>query len=535
MEQIFTTARLLPQVFIRMRSTAVLFFTFCLGLAWSQAQTPREVTVRISVPGNQELLVDTSFFVYEDVNIDSVLAQLNQGRWGENQGLNKLIVIREPDQKADVARSRPDRNGPKPMLGLYLDSDYHERDGVKLTGVFGSAQDAGLRTGDLVIAIDGEPVYDVEDIGYAKNNRSVGDVLEVTVQREGEERTFGVTLSGETSPAQTARTTVHRPKRKGFMGVYTDEVDRELADRLGMDSQLGVYLKQVVPGSGAERAGLRGGDILIQVGGRDLDAAWELSDALEGFEPGDQVQVQYLRDGQKATSTVELTEKIDHHPKPTRWKQVKMEQAYLGVHLEGEGTGVRITRIVEDEAAEAAGLQVGDRILSLDDERVENYDQLAKAIRSREPGDQVRLQVLREATERSVRATLGSRMQHHWVMISPDLDREVEDVLDDMEDPAQAETLRDQYNSPSLDMEDFEFFPNPNSGQFRLRFTLPERGNTDIRVFSPEGKEVYRERLRNFSGSFDQRIDLGQDLPRGVYFLQVTRNGKGMVERFILQ
>jgi putative serine protease PepD len=59
----------------------------------------------------------------------------------------------------------------------------------------------------------------------------------------------------------------------------------------------GLRLSQVVAGSGAEKAGLRDGDVLVRFGDRPLNSFDDLLAALKDRQPGDEVRVLYLRDG----------------------------------------------------------------------------------------------------------------------------------------------------------------------------------------------------------------------------------------------
>ncbi len=509
-----------------------------IGLLSAQGN-PKEVRVLISIDDeNKKVLVDTTFTMEGNLEVGDILDHLELDLDEEGQSLTKVVIIKDPEVRAaDMAASRPDQAKKPPVIGVYIDTNHSEAEGVWVTEVFGAAEIAGIQEDDLIVAIDGEPTYDIEDIGNAKVGKEVGDVLQVEVNRDGERLNIAVTL-GESMPKKKEEEMLvakGEPKKRGFLGVYTDEVDAQTADRLGLESQLGVYIKQVVPGSGAYQAGLRAGDVMTHIEGKEMDAAWELGEVLSEYEPGDKVLVGYVRDGEAVITTVELTEKIDHKPKPSQWKQIRIEKPYLGVHLDSEGPGVRITRITEGEGAEAAGLQVNDRILEIDQDEVDTFDELAEAIGSHMPGETIRLRISRDGKESKVRATLGGRITHEWITLPPEADMPLEELLKDMENPEQAMEIQDQYENPTLDMDEFEFFPNPSEGQFRLRFVLPDEGDTDIRVFSGTGQEVYRERLRNFSGEYNKRIDLGNDLSRGIYFLQVTRNGKGMVERLIIR
>ncbi|MEM9986921.1 MAG: PDZ domain-containing protein, partial [Bacteroidota bacterium] len=427
--------------------------------------------------------MDTTFTIEGNLEVDDILDHLGLDLDEEGQSLTKVVIIKDSEiRAADIAANRPDQTKKPPVIGVYIDTHHSGANGVLVTEVFGAAQSAGIQEDDLIVAIDGEPTYDIEDIGKSKAGKEVGDLLRVEINREGTRLTIPVTL-GESVPKKKEEEVLvakGKVKQKGFLGVYTEEVDAHIADRLGLDSQLGVYIKQVVPNSGAYQAGLRAGDVMTHIEGKEMDAAWELGEVLSDYEPGDKVLVGYVRNGESAITTVTLTEKIEHKPKPAQWKQIRIEKPYLGVHLESEGPGVRITRLTEGEGAEAAGLQVNDRILEIDQDEVDTFNELAAAIEKRKPGESIRLRISRDGKESKVRATLGSRITHEWITLPPEADMPMEELLKDMDNPEQAMEIQQQYENPSLDMDEFEFFPNPSEGQFRLRFVLPDEGDTDI-------------------------------------------------------
>lgn len=68
----------------------------------------------------------------------------------------------------------------------------------------------------------------------------------------------------------------------------------------------GVRIAQVVPDSGAEQAGLRTGDLVVDIEGNSISSMEDLTRTIEGLEPGDQVTVTYERDGQSDSAEVEL-------------------------------------------------------------------------------------------------------------------------------------------------------------------------------------------------------------------------------------
>jgi len=516
---------------IRTYLTLLLFLPFSALLTQAQQQ---KVKLKITQhEGDRQVLLDTSFVMAGGFDVDSLLEELGYEEEGEN--LSKVIVITDLDKQADKARSHPSQTGPRPMLGIYMETNRNDHRGVRISSTVegGAADMAGIRPNDLLTRLGQTDIEDHEDVSQAKKGYAVGDTMYVAFERNGEKRNVYLTLLAE----QTGGHVKLKKAKQGYMGVYTEEVNADLARQLNLPNQLGVYIEGIVPKSGADKSGMEKGDVILRINGRELDAAWELSDALDYFSPGDSIQVSYWRENMPRDTWVLLTERIEHRPAPTRRKQVRIERAYLGVYLDDgdDEKGVPITSVRKGEAAEAAGLQKGDRILVLGDISTPTYGDLSDAMGSFNPGQTIRVKYRRDGKKKKTEATLGSRTVHHWVTLPEEMEMPAEELVQDIEDPEQAREIQTLIENPTLDMEKFEFFPNPNEGRFRLRFEMATAGDTDVRVFSSSGQEVYRERLRNFEGTFDQFIDLRKKVSDGIYFLQVTQNGSGMVEQFIVQ
>lgn len=86
----------------------------------------------------------------------------------------------------------------------------------------------------------------------------------------------------------------------------------------------------------------------------------------------------------------------------------------------------------------------------------------------------------------------------------------------------------------NLKIEQLNFYPNPNNGRFNLGFTLPKQGDTEISIFSLEGKNVYIETLPNFPGSYKNEIDISKN-GKGVYFIKVSQNGRSTFKKMIIE
>jgi S1-C subfamily serine protease len=108
---------------------------------------------------------------------------------------------------------------------------------------------------------------------------------------------------------------VERP----VLGVTAVTVTPPLAQQLGLEVDRGALLVGVADGSAADRAGLRGGgtpsgaltgdgDVIVRIGDRDIASTEDLANAISDLRPGDTVQVEYVRDGERGTMRVRLTD-----------------------------------------------------------------------------------------------------------------------------------------------------------------------------------------------------------------------------------
>ncbi len=93
------------------------------------------------------------------------------------------------------------------------------------------------------------------------------------------------------------------------------------------------------------------------------------------------------------------------------------EQAFLGVVTSASDAGAVIDEVVENSAAEKAGLQSGDVLLRIGQNEVKNHNDIARVLREHKPGDAVALTFLRDGKEQNAEATLGQReirMARQW-------------------------------------------------------------------------------------------------------------------------
>ncbi|MBB3893578.1 Do/DeqQ family serine protease [Phenylobacterium haematophilum] len=163
----------------------------------------------------------------------------------------------------------------------------------------GPASRAGLRQGDVIVSVDGRPAVDAAAVSYAISSRRPGDSVRLGVRRGGGEQTL--TLRAEAPPATPAKDEQVISGRNPFDGATVVNLSPAVADQLGIDpfAGRGVLVTNISRGF-AMNAGLRPGDLVRKVNGRDIGSVRELTGVLGGG--GGQWQVTIERNGQEITA-----------------------------------------------------------------------------------------------------------------------------------------------------------------------------------------------------------------------------------------
>lgn len=140
------------------------------------------------------------------------------------------------------------------------------------------AATAGVKVGDLITAVDGQRVDDPESLNYRLATQPLGQSVNVTVNRRGQDSVMRIVLA--TAPETTPRDEVLLRGRSPLAGIRAANLSPAVAEEMRIDAEgAAAVVVDVAENSPAEAAGFRPGDIIAEVNGvriastKDLDAA----------------------------------------------------------------------------------------------------------------------------------------------------------------------------------------------------------------------------------------------------------------------
>jgi serine protease Do len=197
-------------------------------------------------------------------------------------------------------------------------------------------------------------------------------------------------------PINMARTIEEQLKKngkviRGYLGLYGQDVTPDMAELLKLEQPQGVLVAQVEKGSPADAAGLKAGDVILEMNGQEIKSYDDFRNAIAMMKPGTEVQLTVSTEGKRREATVTLGER------PTEVAQAQQtpeeSQRALGAQVQNltrdlaqqfgyqPGEGVIVSAVVPGSPADQAGIQPGDLIRSVNGQSVTSVDQFTKAIR----------------------------------------------------------------------------------------------------------------------------------------------------------
>jgi Do/DeqQ family serine protease len=248
---------------------------------------------------------DFSFFIQTDASINpgnSGGALINMA--GELIGINTAIVssgggsngigfaIPANLVKVFIAAAQGGEQGfTRPYVGASFEpvtNDMAEALGLKIargalvTKVIGEspADKAGLKPGEVVVAINGRAVEHPDALGYRLTTAGLGTTVKLTISENGTERE--VSLKLERAPESRPKDERLIDGRNPFAGALVANLSPKVAEELQMSAEVqGVVVEDVARGSPASRLGFAPRDVIVNVNGVDIDSTERLQTVID--------------------------------------------------------------------------------------------------------------------------------------------------------------------------------------------------------------------------------------------------------------
>jgi serine protease Do len=193
---------------------------------------------------------------------------------------------------------------------------------------------------------------------------------------------------------------------RGYLGIRVGNVTPELAEQFGFDGTDGAFIHHIYPGSPAEKAGLKPGDVIIEYDGHAVTNQHELRRRAAGTDPGSKLELKVWREGEEQTFAVQVGNLAEAESLAAGGEPGSTEGDWLGLHVRpltedaAERLGDRrlkgalVAEVEDDSIAEKAGIRLGDVVLEVNRKPVSSVDQYRQLLSRTSPRTGVLLRVL---------------------------------------------------------------------------------------------------------------------------------------------
>lgn len=264
------------------------------------------------------------------------------------------------------------------------------------------------------VTVNGKPIEEYKGEGVTVQRHKAGASWEDFGDQFGQAfRNFGMSQNMNMFTIDSNR---------AMLGVTTDKVDK------------GVKIQDVTKESGASKAGLKEGDVIVKIDDKAITSPDGLSATIKSHKPGDKIGITYLRDGKEQTTTAELGkykgtrifstapgQEFHYDMGDLNFEKVmpRIPRARLGldalnaygskkpklglsVQDTDDGKGVKVIEVDEESNAEKAGIKNEDVITEVEGKAVNSADAVAKIIRESKDKNSVMIKLSRKGKTHNI-------------------------------------------------------------------------------------------------------------------------------------
>jgi len=215
------------------------------------------------------------------------------------------------------------------------------------------------------------------------------------------------------------------------MSLFSEDANRAMFGVVTEGADKGAEIQSITKESGAEKAGLKKGDVITKIGDKSIESSDDVTEAIHSRKPGEKVSITYLRDGKEQKTTAELG----------KWKGIKMsavaaprfdmgefnaiapETTITGYYNSGrpklglsiqdtdDGVGVKVLDVDDDSNAAKAGIKEDDIILGIDDQEVKGTDDVTRKLRENKEKYTYTFKVKRDGKTQNIEVKMPRKLK----------------------------------------------------------------------------------------------------------------------------
>jgi serine protease Do len=271
-----------------------------------------------------------------------------------------------------------------------------------------------------------------------------GDKITVNGKEAGKDNNVKVRVNSHTRPdanfyskiaqARTNNDTWVYNGNNDAISLFSEDSNRAMLGVVTDMNDKGAQITSVNKESAAEKAGLKKGDIITNIGGKKIEDAEDVSNAVLAHKPGDKVPLTILRDGKEQKLTAELG----------RWKGIQFNKLIpsriqadmdvditspmpfsqgfrtlvdsrprLGLSIQDteDGKGVKVTEVDEDGTGAKAGVKTDDIITHVNEIETNSADEIAKIVRDSKDKPSVKFRVIRNGKTENLEVRIPRKLK----------------------------------------------------------------------------------------------------------------------------
>lgn len=180
--------------------------------------------------------------------------------------------------------------------------------------------------------------------------------------------------------------------QRGVLGVEGGELNAVVSKEFGVSETQGFYIQKVSKKSGAEKAGLEKGDIIIKLDNQNIATFADLSGYINTKRPNDKVEVTFIRNGKNKVASVILS------------KKEFLSTEFKGLELENIDSsdknkfrldyGVKIKSITNENLKQYQEELMGNIIISIDNVKAKDLETVSKILNNKQENQSIRLEMI---------------------------------------------------------------------------------------------------------------------------------------------